>query len=67
MNSEYLPNEVMTFAEVMAMLDICRATLNRLRRNGEIPSYRFGRKVYFRRSEIISAMEANRVNNSIHA
>lgn len=61
MNSEYLPNEVMTFTEVMVMLDICRATLNRLRRKGEIPAYRFGKRVYFKRSEILAAMEANRI------
>jgi excisionase family DNA binding protein len=45
----------------MAMLDVSRTTLSRMQRRGDFPAYKFGRRSYFRRSEIIAAMTANKV------
>jgi hypothetical protein len=53
--------EVMTPVSVMAMLDICRATLTRMQNRGEFPYYKFGKRVYYRRSEILASLTANRV------
>lgn len=58
--SDDLP-EVMTPACVMELLDVCRATLSRMQKRGEFPYYKFGKKVYYRRSEILAAMISNRV------
>ena len=53
--------EIMTPAAVMELLDVCRTTLNRMQMRGDFPYYKFGKRVYFKRSEIIAAMTANRV------
>jgi DNA-binding transcriptional regulator PaaX len=53
--------EIMTPATVMELLDVCRTTLNRMQKRGDFPYYKFGKRVYYRRSEIIQAMTANRV------
>ncbi|MEM9529244.1 MAG: helix-turn-helix domain-containing protein [Bacteroidota bacterium] len=53
--------EIMTPVAVMELLDVCRTTLSRMQTRGDFPYYKFGKRVYFRRSEIIEAMIANRV------
>jgi DNA-binding transcriptional regulator PaaX len=60
-NSTTLLPEIMTPASVMALLDICRSTLTRMQRRGDIVAYKFGRRTYYRRSEILEKMTANRV------
>lgn len=60
MTNHHLP-EIMTPAAVMELLDICRTTLTRMQNRGEFPYYKFGKRVYYRRSEILAAMTDNRV------
>lgn len=62
-----IPNEIMTMDEVLSMLSISRATLNRRRKNGEIPFYTFGKRVYFKRSEIMAALEPGTKSAASHA
>jgi predicted DNA-binding transcriptional regulator AlpA len=59
-NSSTLP-EIMTPEAVMSMLDVCRTTLSRMQRRGDFPYYKFGKRVYFRRSEILASLTAKRV------
>lgn len=53
--------EIMTPAAVMAMLDVCRTTLTRMQNRGDFPYYKFGKRVYYRRSEILASLTAKRV------
>ena len=61
MNLNNLP-EVMTTTAVMELLDVCRATLSRMQKRGDFPYYKFGKRVYYKRSEILAAMTNNRVD-----
>lgn len=61
MNSATNLPEIMTPAAVMAMLDVCRTTLTRMQTRGDFPYYKFGKRVYYRRSEIIASLTAKRV------
>lgn len=54
-------HEIMTPAAVMELLDVCRTTLNRMQQRGDFPYYKFGKRVYFRRSEILASLTAKRV------
>lgn len=62
-SSSPLP-EILTAAGVMDLLGVCRSTLSRMQDRGDFPYYKFGKRVYFRRSEILAAMTANRVDVS---
>jgi DNA-binding transcriptional regulator PaaX len=53
--------EIMTPSAVMSMLDVCRATLTRMQSRGDFPYYKFGKRVYYRRSEILTSLTAKRV------
>lgn len=55
-----LKSEILTTSDVMEMLDVCRTTLTRMQNRGVFPIYRIGRRVYFKKSEIIAAIEAGR-------
>ena len=52
--------EIMTSAQVMKMLKVCRTTLTRMQKRRDFPVYRLGRRVYFKKSEIIAAIDAGR-------
>lgn len=55
-------SEIMTASDVMEMLNICRTTLTRMQNRGDFPYYKFGaRLVFYRRSEIMASITANRV------
>jgi predicted site-specific integrase-resolvase len=53
--------EIMTAQAVLDLLDISRATLHRMERKGCFPVYKFMAKKFYRRSEILNSMTANRV------
>jgi excisionase family DNA binding protein len=55
-----LHKEILTPKEVMELLDISRSTLQRLKKKGELLSYKFSGKIYFKRSEILAAVEAGK-------
>lgn len=54
----HLP-EIMTTQEVSALLRVHRSTIHNMRERGQLKAYKFGKRVYFRRSEIIAAITAN--------
>jgi excisionase family DNA binding protein len=53
--------EIMTRQEVEEFLSVSYATVRRMCLRGELVAYRMGRRIYFRRSEILATMTANRV------
>ena len=61
--SDPLRNELdlLTEAELAASLKICRRQLYKWRVQGLIPSFKLGRAVRFRASEVLAALERHRV------
>lgn len=53
--------EIMSPSEVMDLLKICRATLTRMQNRGVFPYYKIGKRVYYKRSEILETVTAHRV------
>lgn len=49
----------MTRKEVEELLSVSYATVRRMRLRGELIAYRMGRKIYFRRSEVLAAVMSN--------
>ena len=52
--------EILTPKDVMELLDISRSTLQRLAKKGKLISYKLSGRIYFKRSEIIEAVEAGK-------
>ncbi len=50
--------DLMERAEVMDYLRISRGTLDKLQRRGEIPFFKIGKKVLFRKSDIDTWIES---------
>lgn len=57
--------EILTPKDVMALLEISRSTLQRMCNKGELISYKLSGKLYFKRSEIVSAIEAGKQENPL--
>ena len=51
----------MTTQEVADLLQVHRCTIHVMRNRGEIIAYKFGKRVYFKRSEIMATITASRV------
>lgn len=56
------PTEYLTRSEVCKLLKIDLSTLHRWRKDKLIPSYGFGNRVYFKRSEIDQIINQNKLN-----
>lgn len=54
--------ELLTETEVAALLKVCRRQLYKWRVAGVIPSFKLGRAVRFRASEVAAALERHRVS-----
>ena len=54
------PKEILTTKEVLDFLVISRPSLYRLMKKDKIQGYKLGGKLYFKRSEIIAAVEAGK-------
>ena len=54
--------ELLTEAEVAAFLKVCRRQLYKWRVAGVIPSFKLGRGVRFRASEVAAALERHRAS-----
>lgn len=54
--------EILTATEVMQLLDVCRATITRMKSRGDLPYYKFCNRLYFKRSEVLEALERSRVH-----
>ena len=54
-------NEVMTTQEVADLFKVHRSTIHKMRERGEITAYKFSKRVYFLRSELIATVRANRI------
>ena len=52
--------DALTEAELAARLKLCRRQLYKWRVQGVIPSFKLGRAVRFRASEVIAALERHR-------
>jgi excisionase family DNA binding protein len=57
-------SEIMTTSEVSDFLSVHRSTVHKMRERGDIVAYKFGKRVYFKRSEIMATITANRVEIS---
>ena len=53
--------EIMTVKDVSSLLRVHRSTVHNMRERGQLVGYKFGKRVYFRRSEVIAAITANPV------
>lgn len=56
------PTEYLTRSEVCKLLKIDLSTLHRWRKEGHIPSYGFGNRVYFKRSEVDHIINQNKLS-----
>lgn len=56
------PTEYLTRSEVCKLLKIDLSTLHRWRKEKTIPSYGYGNRVYFKRSEIDEIMSNNKLS-----
>ncbi|GAA5096625.1 hypothetical protein GCM10023210_30610 [Chryseobacterium ginsengisoli] len=56
------PDEFLTRNEVCELLKIDLSTLHRWRKDGMIPSYGFGNRVYFKRSEVEQIINKNKLS-----
>ena len=54
--------ELLTEAELAALLKVCRRQLYKWRIAGIIPSFKLGRAVRFRASEVLAALERHRAS-----
>jgi len=54
-------SEIMTTSEVSDFLSVHRSTVHKMRERGQIVAYKFGKRVYFKRSEIMATITASRV------
>ena len=56
-------SEILTITDVMNLLGISRSTVHRKKKSGELVSYKLGKKIYFKHSEILAAVEAGKEIN----
>ena len=56
------PTEYLTRSEVCKLLRIDLSSLHRWRKEGKIPSYGLGNRVYFKRSEVEQIINANKLS-----
>jgi excisionase family DNA binding protein len=56
------PTEYLTRSEVCKLLKIDLSSLHRWRKEGKIPSYGLGNRVYFKRSEVEQIINANKLS-----
>ena len=56
------PTEYLTRSEVCKLLKIDLSSLHRWRKEGKIPSYGLGNRVYFKRSEVEQIINKNKLS-----
>ena len=56
------PTEYLTRYEVCKLLKIDMSSLHRWRKEGKIPSYGLGNRVYFKRSEVEQIINENKLS-----
>ncbi|QIG89401.1 helix-turn-helix domain-containing protein [Chryseobacterium sp. POL2] len=56
------PTEYLTRSEVCKLLKIDLSSLHRWRKEGKIPSYGVGNRVYFKRSEVEQIINKNKLS-----
>ena len=56
------PTDYLTRSEVCKLLKIDLSSLHRWRKEGKIPSYGLGNRVYFKRSEVEQIINANKLS-----
>jgi excisionase family DNA binding protein len=56
------PTEYLTRSEVCKLLKIDLSSLHRWRKEGKIPSYGLGNRVYFKRSEVEQIINENKLS-----
>ena len=56
------PAEYLTRSEVCKLLKIDLSSLHRWRKEGKIPSYGLGNRVYFKRSEVDQIINQNKLS-----
>lgn len=54
--------EVLTTKDLMFMLDISRQSIYRLMKSGKLSAYKLSGRLYFKRSEVMAALEENKVD-----
>ena len=56
------PTEYLTRSEVCKLLKIDLSSLHRWRKEGKLPSYGMGNRVYFKRSEVEQIINKNKLS-----
>ena len=56
------PTEYLTRSEVCKLLKIDLSSLHRWRKEGKLPSYGMGNRVYFKRSEVEQIINQNKLS-----
>ncbi|PUB29379.1 excisionase family DNA binding protein [Elizabethkingia sp. YR214] len=56
------PTQYLTRTEVCELLKINLSTLHRWRKEGQIPSYGFGNRVYFKHDEVEQIINQNKLS-----
>jgi len=62
--SDHDPEELLTIEQVVKMLHISKPTLHAWKKQGVLPFQRMGRRVYFKRGEVMAAMKSINLKNS---
>lgn len=53
-------DELLTMEEASRQLGVGKVTLWRLRRSGQLPSHSLGKRIYFKKSELLAALTPSR-------
>lgn len=53
-------DELLTMEEAARQLGVGKVTLWRLRRSGQLPSHSLGKRIYFKKSELLAALTPSR-------
>lgn len=60
------PEEILTREQTCALLDITKSTLWKRTRAGKIKSYGQGRRVYFKKSEVLDSLNPIKIRLWLH-
>lgn len=52
------PDVLMSIEEVQAYLHVSKVTIHKWKKKGRIKSYRIGRKIYFKKNELLNSMQS---------
>jgi excisionase family DNA binding protein len=54
--NEPLPEDLLSIEDIQKLFNVSKVTVHKWKKKGLIPFYKMNRKVYFKKSEVISSM-----------